>query len=291
MREVLEALSRLAPTNVAVTLIGEPGTGKGLLARALHSGGLRSNGPFIVFRCAGKPQAEWERANAVVAGDSTTVIEAIERAQDGTLLLDQVSDLSLGLQDRLLQSLDARDAKSPAGLESVRVDVRLLASTDRDLAPEASAGKLRDGLYQRLSAAIVRVPPLRERLEDLALLVPALLVDLGRSDVTATDATHAVLRSRVWPGNVQELKNVLEHALVRVELGVLEPHHLPASNPTEREDPLDQLPLGGQRLDRIEKAAIKLTLAQFGGNKVHTARALGIAVSTLYEKLKKYELS
>jgi transcriptional regulator with PAS, ATPase and Fis domain len=170
--------------------------------------------------------------------------------------------------------------------------VRVVAATHRDLSGEVAAGRFRRDLYFRLVAAVVAVPTLRSRPEDLPLLVEALLADLDKPRLRVSDAAYQTLRAHAWPGNVRELKNALACAVAFVEEGsALEPQHLRLEVPAGDDDVLERLPLAGQRLEHIEKAAIKLTLAQVGGNKVQAARLLGIAVSTLYEKLKKYGLN
>ena len=175
------------------------------------------------------------------------------------------------------------------GTRDRRVEARIVAATNRDLAGLVAAKQFRQDLYFRLAGAVIHLPPLRERLEDLPVLVPRLLEDLGRGEARVADATYAALRAHTWPGNVRELKNTLACALAFVDGGVLEPHHLRfvAAGP---EGALDRLPLGGHTLETIERAAIKQTLVQHGGSRVRAAKALGIAASTLYEKLKRYSL-
>ena len=166
--------------------------------------------------------------------------------------------------------------------------MRVVAATNRDLRTEVAAGRFRQDLYFRLAAAVIPVPSLRERLEDIDFLVPRLLEDLGRPEVVVSHSALEVMRAHTWPGNVRELKNTIACALAFVDLGVLEPQHLRIAPPETEEGFLDRLPLGGQRLEDIERVAIIQTLAQTGGNKVQAAQALGIAISTLYEKLKRY---
>jgi transcriptional regulator of acetoin/glycerol metabolism len=153
-----------------------------------------------------------------------------------------------------------------------------------------AAKQFRQDLYFRLAAAIVKLPPLRERLDDLPLLVPRLLRDLGREDTIVPEATIAALGAHSWPGNIRELKNVLACALAFGGTGAPEPHHLRFVSAPSEETALDRLPLGGHSLAALERAAIRQTLLTARGNKVHAAKALGIAPSTLYEKLKKYGL-
>jgi DNA-binding NtrC family response regulator len=178
------------------------------------------------------------------------------------------------------------------GTKDHKTDVRIVAATNRDLGALVAAKQFRQDLYFRLAAAIVRLPALRERLEDIPLLAPRLLQDLGRGDVVLTETTLAALRAHQWPGNVRELRNVLACALAFVDpgSGALEPRHLRFIDAPTDEVVLDRLPLGGHPLAQLERAAIRQTLHAARGNKVQAARTLGIAPSTLYEKLKKYGL-
>ncbi|HZU85270.1 MAG TPA: sigma 54-interacting transcriptional regulator, partial [Polyangiaceae bacterium] len=211
----------------------------------------------------------------------------------GTLFLDEIAELPLDLQSRLLRALENRRVRRVGGRVDRRIDVRVVAATNRDLQADVASGKFREDLFFRLAVAVVRVPPLRERLEDMPELVRSLLVDLGREDLRVSDAAFAALRAHPWPGNVRELKNALACAVAFVDVGVciLEPRHLRLLSPsssTAADSWIDSLPLAGQALESLERVAIRQTLAQVGGNKAHAARSLGIAVSTLYEKLKKY---
>jgi transcriptional regulator with PAS, ATPase and Fis domain len=209
------------------------------------------------------------------------------------LFLDEIAELPLDLQPRLLRALESRKVRRVGGRLDRRVDVRVIAATNRDLRAEVTAGRFREDLFFRLAVAVVPVPPLRERLDDLAELVRGLLKDLGRPELTLSDAAFAALRAHPWPGNVRELKNVMVCAIAFVEPGerVVEASHLQLLRESQDDGTrLEGLPLAGQSLDRIERVAIRQTLAQAAGNKVSAARILGIAVSTLYEKVKKYGL-
>jgi two-component system, NtrC family, response regulator AtoC len=279
MQEVLATLERLAPTELTVTLIGETGTGKDVLAHTLHDYSARSEGPFVVFDCgavaASLAESElFGHERGAFTGAHSSHPGAFERAHGGTLFLDEVGELPLELQPRLLRALENRGVRRVGGTEYRPVDLRVVAATNRDLREQVAAGSFRKDLYFRLAAAVVSVP---------------LLADLGRDDIVVPQKTYDVLRTHSWPGNVRELKNTLASAVPFVDAAVLEPSHLRFLAPEAvEESALDRLPLGGQPLERLERAAIKQTLAQMRGNKAHTAQALGIAVSTLYEKLKKY---
>jgi transcriptional regulator with PAS, ATPase and Fis domain len=215
---------------------------------------------------------------------------AFERARGGTLFLDEIGELPLELQPRLLRVLDDRSIRRVGGSRDRHVDVRIVAATNRDLAALVASKQFRHDLYFRLAAAVVHLPPLRDRLDDLPLLVPRLLSDLGRAEVRVADAAFEALRAHVWPGNVRELKNTLACALAFVDAGVLESRHLRFTAAFAEHALLDRLPLAGHRLETVERAAIRQTLVQTHGNKAQAAKSLGIAVSTLYEKLKRYGL-
>jgi transcriptional regulator with PAS, ATPase and Fis domain len=300
MREVLSVLGPLSKTDVTLTLLGETGTGKDVLAHTLHEHSPRSTGPFVVFDCGAVAAnlAESEllgHERGSFTGAFTGHTGAFERAHGGTLFLDEIGELPLDLQPRLLRVLESRRVRRVGGAVDRPVDVRIVAATNRDLLAEVNAGRFRQDLYFRLAGAIVPIPPLRERLEDLPLLVPRLLEELGAGELFVAEETYDLLRAHTWPGNIRELKNILGCALAFVQGPVLEPRDLRLRGQSEmpgRDDDLElgHLALGGLNLQRIERAAIKQTLALTKGNRNLAARSLGIAVSTLYEKLKKYNL-
>jgi len=298
MRRVLELLEPLARAEVTVTLIGETGTGKDVLARTIHQQSPRRNGPFVVFDCGAVAAnlAESEllgHERGAFTGAVGAHVGAFERAHGGTLFLDEIGELPLELQTRLLRLLGNSSVRRVGGTQDRAFDVRIVAATNRDLQLEVSAGRFRRDLYFRLAAAVVQVPALRERCEDIPVLAARLLEDLGHGEVgLSVDALHA-LTSRHWAGNVRELKNTLACALAFLDGSVLEARHLavPSECETREAGQVDQLRLGGIRLACIERAAIEQTLRQTAGNKARAAELLGIAPSTLYEKLKKYQKS
>jgi DNA-binding NtrC family response regulator len=300
MHEVFNLIGPLAKTDLTVTLLGETGTGKDVMAHALHDHSARAHGPFVVFDCgAVAPSLAESELLGHERGSFTGAVAgyagAFERAHGGTLFLDEIGELPLDLQPRLLRVLESRRVRRVGGAQDRPVDVRIIAATNRDLLAEVHAGMFRQDLYFRLAAAVVPLPPLRERLEDLPLLVPRLLEELGAAGLQVSDETYAVLRAHSWPGNVRELRNTLGCALAFVQGTTIEPQHLHIRRQTEppprdEERELDHLALAGLTLQRIERAAIKQTLLQTAGNRVLAARSLGIAASTLYEKVKKYNL-
>jgi DNA-binding NtrC family response regulator len=298
MRSALGLVERLARTDVAVTFLGETGVGKEVLARALHTLSPRAKGPFVVFDCGavaanliesellGHERGSFTGAVSAHAG-------AFERANGGTLLLDEIGELPLHLQPRLLRALESRKVRRVGGRHDRPLDVRVIAATNRDIRAEVAAGRFREDLFFRLAVAVVPIPSLRERREDLPELARSLLADLGRPDLRMSEAASHMLNTHSWPGNVRELKSVLACALAFVEPGAvaLEPCHLRLHDPLDDEgSTLEGLPLGGKELARIERVAIRQTLAQAEGNKLSAARSLGIPISVLHEKLKQYNL-
>jgi len=292
MAAVFAMLDKLAASEVTILLTGETGTGKDLLARAVHEQSPRGAGPLVVFDCGAVTASLIEselfgHEKGAFTGAVAERAGAFERAHGGTLFLDEIGELPFELQPRLLRALEQREVRRVGGSVELPVDVRVIAATNRDLAAEVVANRFRHDLYFRVTAAVVEVPPLRARPEDLGLLVEQML----EGKAHATQATMAALAAYDWPGNVRELRNVVITALAMLDGPSLDVRHLmfPASAPRKGRD-LEELPLAGQTLEAIERAAMKQTLDREGGNRTRTAKALGIAQSTLYDKLKRYDL-
>jgi DNA-binding NtrC family response regulator len=296
MGEVFDMLERFAMLEMSITLVGETGAGKDVLAHAIHEHSPRAGGPFVVFDCGAVTAtlAESEllgHERGAFTGAVSSHAGAFERAHGGTLFLDEIGELPLELQPRLLRALESRKVRRVGGQTDRAVDVRIIAATNRNLQTEVAAGRFREDLYFRLAVAVVRVPPLRKRKEDLPDLVAALLADLGRADLSLSEAALQLLRGQSWPGNVRELKNVISCALAFLEptATAIEPSEIRTLESSDG-NWIEEMPLGAQALERLEYVAIKQTMVQTKGNKVEAARSLGIAPSTLYEKLKKYGL-
>jgi DNA-binding NtrC family response regulator len=295
MQSVFVMLERLAPSDLTIMLLGETGVGKDVLACAVHDASSRRSGPFIVFDCGAVTPTLIESAlfgheKGAFTGANTAVAGAFERAHGGTLFFDEIGELSLDLQPKLLRALEQRKFQRVGSTVEVPVDVRILAATNRDLEAEVAQGRFRQDLFFRLSAAVVAVPPLRARLADLPELVDAILSAEGRR-LRVTRETLDALASYDWPGNVRELRNVLMAAAAMADADLLEPRHLLLFKQRRRDPTLADFPLGGRSLESIERAAIVQTLKAADGNKVKAAKALGIAASTLYEKMRRYRIS
>ena len=293
MNEVFAILRRLASSQVTMTLCGETGTGKDVFAHAVHDVSPRARAPFVVFDCGAVPPNLVEselfgHERGAFTGAHAEHAGAFERAQGGTLFLDEIGELPLDLQPRLLRALENRVVRRVGGSRERPIDVRIIAATNRDMPALVASRTFRQDLYFRLAAAVVHLPPLRDRLEDLPYLVERLLTDLGRPEIRLLPKALDALLAHAWPGNVRELKNVLACALAFVDGHLLEPRHLRLNADEGRPASLDRLPLGGHSLASVEQVTILQTLALTRGNKVQAARQLGISPSTLYEKLKRY---
>ena len=294
MREVFAILERVSPTDITVLLQGETGTGKELAARAIHGSSRRAGGPFVVFDCgAVAPNLIESELFGHEKGAFTDAVKArqgaFELADGGTLFLDEIGELALTLQPKLLRALDQREVRRVGAEQTVRVDVRVVAATNRDLEQEVKAGKFREDLFYRLSAVSVLLPPLRKRREDIDRIAGHLLEGIagetGRKLEGLAAEAAGVLASQPWPGNVRELRNVLVRAAALSTGSRIEVRDLFLA-PKKKSETLEGL--SGKTLEEIEKAAIHATLRAVDNNKTEAAKVLGIAYSTLYEKMKKY---
>ena len=310
MREIFGILEKLAATDLGVLVQGETGTGKDVVALAVHEAGPRSAGPFVVFDAgAVSPNLIESELFGHERGAFTGATEqrkgAFEQANGGTLFIDEIGELALELQPKLLRALEQREIQRVGGNKRIPVDVRVVCATNRNLAEEVKSGHFRNDLFFRISVVVLHLPPLRDRREDIELLVPVFIKkapggDQDKSVREASKEAISALMAYDWPGNVRELRNVIETALALCSGAVLEPGDLMIrrdEEAMENEDPAvvqsgaDGSSLAGKTLESIERAAIAQTLAEVDGNRSAAARALGIAPSTLYLKLKKYEIS
>jgi DNA-binding NtrC family response regulator len=294
MQEVYGILERIAPTDVTVLLEGETGTGKELAARAIHRHSRRASGPFIVFDCSAvAPNLIESELFGHEKGAFTDAVKArqgaFELADGGTVFLDEIGELSLDLQPKLLRALDQRETKRVGADKPMSFNVRLISATNRDLEKEVKAGRFREDLFYRLSVVRISMPPLRYRKDDIEMLAGHLLTgissEIGKKITGLSVEAAAALTAYAWPGNVRELKNVLGRAAALSDGGRIEARDLCLAQ-GKKTATLDGL--SGKTLEEIEKAAIHATLRSVSNNKTEAAKVLGIAYSTLYEKMKKY---
>lgn len=299
MRAVLSAADDVAPTPTTVLLLGESGTGKEVLARYLHHCSPRAQRPYVAVNCAALPADLLEselfgHERGAFTGATERKLGRVEQAHGGTLVLDEISELPLALQGKLLRVLQERELDRVGGAKTVAVDVRVIATSNRDLRAMVQRGQFRTDLFYRLNVFPITLPPLRVRRDDLPALATALLHRLalasGRPPPALTEAVLGVLRRHDFPGNVRELSNLLEQALVRSRGGELTAEHIGLSLPDEAwaetggGDFPQSLPLN---LGQLERLAIAEALRRCGGNRTHAARLLGIGLRTLRTKLNE----
>jgi two-component system response regulator AtoC len=298
MIPVVDALARVAKSGATVLLQGESGTGKEVAARLLHETSPRAKRPFIAINCAvlteelleselfGHEKGSFTGAHAQRRG-------RIELADGGTFFLDEVGELKPSLQAKLLRVLEERRFERLGGSTPISVDVRWVGATNRDLRAMAQEGAFREDLYHRLAVFPIRLPPLRERREDIVPLAESLLAHLsalaGRAACPRLeDGAKARLRSESWPGNVRELRNVLERAMILADGTLIKAEHLWIETSSAAAD-APANPEEGSLAD-LERQTIQRILAAVGGNRRLAATRLGIGLRTLYEKLKRYDL-
>jgi DNA-binding NtrC family response regulator len=318
VRKVLTTIARLAPYRSTVLIQGESGTGKELVARALHSLSARAEGPFINCSCAAlaEPQAE-AQLFGTASGLSADGAGYFLQADGGTLFLDEIADLPLSLQPRLLQVIESRELALDGSSESRHVDIRLIASTNRDLNAMVKAGQFHEDLYQRLNAAAIVVPPLRERREAIPGLIAHFIKHYNRQfgkEVTAIDRFAVdTLTGYSWPGNVRELEQAIESAVLMVDGTRLRDSDLPPhlSNPSARVpvDAIDAFDVGdvdpqagetdqglqsyslAVAIHRASRKALVRALEAAGGNCYRAATLLGVSRYTVYRMLNRYGLA
>ena len=314
LRRILQTVSMAAPTRATVLLQGESGTGKELFARAIHEQSDRSSRPFITLNCAALPEGLVESAlfgheKGAFTGALKRVEGAFERADGGTLLLDEISEMRLDLQAKLLRVLQEQEFERVGGTTPIRVDVRIIATTNRDLAAEAAAGTFRHDLYYRLSTIPIQIPPLRERPDDIPALAYRFArrtaAEIGKELHGISPEALRLLQSYTWPGNVRELQHVVERAVILSHEPVLRPRCFDTQRfglaeseaatstfsgaaallaGTATDDP-DAVVLRTLNLAEVEEILIAKALEKTGDNRTRAAELLGISVRTLRNKL------
>jgi DNA-binding NtrC family response regulator len=295
MRDIFGILEKVAATDLTVTLQGETGTGKDLVAQAIHEASPRQDAPFVIFDAGAVASSLIEselfgHEKGAFTGAGEMRKGAFEQADGGTLFIDEIGELALELQPKLLRALEQREIQRVGGTQRIPVDVRVVCATNRALAEEVQKGHFRDDLYFRISVVVLALPALRDRREDIELIVEAML-KAGDPPMSAAADAISVLQNYDWPGNVRELRNVMDAARAMCADPVLHAKDLIFAHERDLSSRQEQgQSLAGQTLESIERAAIAQTLTHFNGNRSATARALAIAPSTLYLKLKKYDL-
>jgi len=303
MQALRAKIAQVAPTPVTVLITGESGTGKELVARAIHAASNRRDKPWVSLNCpvlsAHLMESElFGHQRGAFTGADAPRIGRFELADGGTILLDEVSEIDLNLQAKLLRVLQERSFERVGSSETIRVDVRVLATTNRDLEAEVAAGRFRQDLYYRLAVVPIHVPPLRERLDDVPALVEYFLARsaerLGREPVVLQRSAMELLQRYEWPGNVRELENIITRISVLGSTSAVSADELRRwlveSARADRAVPASEaapVPVG-LSLEEMERRLIEATLEQFGGHREKTAKALGIGVRTLSGKLRQY---
>jgi DNA-binding NtrC family response regulator len=297
--EVLKLAEHVAPTDSTVLIQGESGTGKEVIARYIHNLSSRSDGPFMSINCGALPENLLEsELFGHVKGSFTGAVRdkqgLFAAARGGSFFLDEVGEMPPSLQVKLLRVLQEREAIPVGATEAIPVDVRIIAATNRELEEEIRRGNFRSDLFYRLNVIAVNLPPLRDRRDDLVLLIEALLHNLATETGTEAKALAAEALDAVmvyeWPGNVRELENALEHAQVLTRGPLIEAAYLPERITKRRKEPLvAERSYLNPTLEVIERAYIMWVLQAEGGNKTRAAEVLGIDPSTLYRKLSRYE--
>ena len=298
MREVFRLVKKVAPTDSTVLIYGESGTGKELIARAIHYNSLRRDKPFLVVDCGSLVETLFEsELFGHVKGAFTGAIEtkhgSFELANGGTFLFDEIGNISLSMQAKLLRAIQEREIRRVGGTTAIKVNVRIIAATNRDLRRCVQEGTFREDLYYRLSVIPIYLPSLRERKEDIPLLARHFLQKYNQRRKRAirdiSPAAMQLLCNYQWPGNVRELENVIERAVVIAEGDQITPESLPPHLRTE-EKALPSEAFELRTLEQIEKEHITRTLVATGWNRSRAAQLLGIDRKTLYEKIRRYQI-
>ena len=306
MQHVLRVMPRIAATDATVLILGESGTGKELIARSLHRQSRRADGPFVAVNCSAIPsgfvESEFfghERGAFTDAKDLR--VGRFEQAHRGSLFLDEIGELSSDAQAKLLRVLEEHAVTRVGGRKPIEVDIRVLAATNRNLDEAVARGRFREDLYWRLAVVPLSLPPLRERANDLSILIDYLVDrlngELGASIRGLTPSARAHLLGHDWPGNVRELENVLKRAMILSDGPLLQisdvqlSAQLPSQTGEGASGPSTLAEAVARATRRVERSLIENTLTQYRGSRGATADALGINRKTLFNKMRQYDLT
>ncbi len=298
MNQVFEKVQQVAPTKASVLITGESGVGKELVADAVHNLSNRRDKPFIKVHCAALSESLLEselfgHEKGAFTGAVSRKRGRFELAHTGTIFLDEIAEISQSVQIKILRVLQEKTFERVGGEETLEVDVRIISATNRDLKQAIAEGRFREDLYYRLNVVNIGIPPLRERKEDIPLLVSAFVKEFARENGKNVEGVDYAARSRLysypWPGNVRELRNCIESAVVMCKGTIITEDDLPPSVARESESEIIKLKVGTNLTD-AERELIRATLLQQKGNKSKTAEVLGIGRKTLHRKIKEYQL-
>jgi DNA-binding NtrC family response regulator len=294
LETIRHLIHRVAPTTASVLILGESGTGKELIARKIHEESTRSEMPFVAINCGAITESLLEselfgHEKGSFTGASATKKGLVELANHGTLFLDEIGEMALSLQSKLLRFLQEGEIYRVGGKEPIHVDVRIVSATNKDLETEARLGRFREDLFYRLNTITVKAPALRERKDDIQLLIQHFAPELsGRISKEALDA----LKAYPWPGNIRELQNTIERMKILSAGLRIEISDVPASirniHQPRPDGTLNGAPPVEMSLDELERIHILRCLSHFDGNKTRAAQSLGITIKTLYNKLHRY---
>jgi len=324
MQEVYKLIGQIATKDVTVLITGESGTGKELVARAIYHHSNRKDAPFLTINCAAVPETLFEselfgHERGAFTGAERTHIGKFERCRDGTLFFDEIGDMPLSTQGKVLRVLQYGEFERLGGKENIRADVRIIAATNKNLEKEVEQGRFREDLYWRLKVISIDLPPLRERPQDIPLLVEYFIARFSEEYQTlirhVAEAAMAQLKSHSWPGNVRQLENCIRRAVLLSQSDVILEEHLRlecdeqvGAQAASREQLMasidhklaqlipDLLQMAGERthanvIDLVERALISKVLKQCGYNQVKAARVLGTSRNTLRHRMKKFQIS
>ena len=293
--KMLNLVQRVAPTSTTVLLQGETGTGKEVVAQAIHDASEHQSAPFVPVECSGLTESLFEselfgHEKGAFTGAQSRKQGLVEAARGGTLFLDEVGDIPLAMQVKLLRLLETGTFRRVGSTEALQADFRLICATHRDLKAMVKAGSFREDLYYRISAFPIHLPPLRERAEDLKLLIDTLLIRINPANkLSVSEQALNCLANYAFPGNVRELRNILERASILADGNVILPEHLPAEctcATTTSAHPFDST-ANIMTLEQAEQRYLQNLLAHFNGDKRELAAKLGISERTLYRKLQE----
>jgi transcriptional regulator with GAF, ATPase, and Fis domain len=297
-KDVLAHAAKVAGAETTVLITGESGTGKEVVARFIHRASGRRDAPFVALNCAALPEQLLEselfgHEKGAFTGAVATRVGRMEQAEGGVLFLDEVGEMSPSVQAKFLRVLQEREYQRVGGTRNIKADIRVLAATNRDLKAAIGRGGFREDLYYRLAVFEIPLPPLRERAEDVLVLVDAFLEEIGRSVGRPAGGVSREVRDLLssyrWPGNVRELRNAIERAVILCEGGLITSEHLPISLSTPPAPvPVPAAVRATLALDDLEKDAIAQALEQAGKNKSKAARLLGVTRAQLYSRLEKH---